>query len=85
MGFINKPWGEEDALGCWAVNPEIITHVCGILLAQRCYNVSDINSLSHSGSFIASGMLWLEMCVALKLKRLKCLTHYIGRPGQMEA
>lgn len=28
VGFKNKPWGEEEIFGCWAVNPEIIiTHV----------------------------------------------------------
>lgn len=84
VGFRNKPWGEEEALGCWAVNPEIIT--THVLLAQRCYNVSEVNSLTHSGTFIASGMLWLEMCVALKIKRLNCLTHYVlDGLGQMEA
>lgn len=82
MGFKNKPWGKQETLGCWAVNPKmIITHVFGILLAQRCYNVSEANSPTHSGSFIASGMLWVEMCVVLKLQRLNCLTLCIGRPG----
>lgn len=87
VGFKNKPWGKKETLGCWAVNPKIIiTHVFGILLAQRCYNVSEANSPTHSGSFIASGVLWLEMCVVLKLQRLNCLTHHVLEGlDQMEA
>lgn len=71
IGFKNKLWGEE-TLGCWAVNPATITHVFALLLAQRCYNVSEVDSPTNSGFFIASGMLWLEICVTLKLKRLNC-------------
>lgn len=45
VSFKNKSWGEEEPLGCWAVNPEIIiTHVFGILLAQRYHNVSEVNT-----------------------------------------
>lgn len=35
--------------------------------------MSEVSSPTHSGSFIASGMLWLEKCMALKPKVIEFL------------
>lgn len=44
--------------------------------------MSEVSSHTHSGSFIASGVLWLEVCMALKPKKIEFLsTLWRRKPG----